>query len=329
MTTKRWLITGGCGFIGSSLVQKIKKNYPNDSIRVVDNLSVGTLNDLREVCDFSVVTTGNLPALLSTEVQFIKGDIRDRLFCEEALAGTDTLVHLAANTGVPTSVEKPFHDMECNVIGTLNILEASRINKVKKVIFASSSAPLGLVDPPIHEEMAAKPLSPYGASKLAGEGYCSVFGNLYGIKTSVLRFGNVYGPRSKNKGSVVAKYIKRIINNETLEIYGDGSQKRDYIYIDDLLHAIVLCSEKEHKVETFQIATSNPTTIIQLIDGLKKVVEGTDFTLSYIHKEERLGDIKDSFVDISKARRVIGYDPKTDFIKGLEKTFGYFLGLSE
>ena len=130
--------------------------------------------------------------------------------------------------------------MEANVFGTFNMLEASRQQKVKRFVFASSGAPIGEVEPPIHEEKAPRPVSPYGASKLAGEGYCSVYYRTFALKTVSLRFGNVYGPRSKHKNSVVAKFFKQAIVGETLEIYGDGNQTRDFIYIDDLIQAICL-----------------------------------------------------------------------------------------
>ena len=144
--------------------------------------------------------------------------------------GIDTIIHLAANTGVGPSIEKPQVDMSVNIIGTFNYLEASRVNKISKFIFASSGAPIGEVEPPIHEEIPPHPLSPYGASKLAGEGYCSAYKNTFGIETVVLRFGNVYGPGSINKSSVVAKFIRKAINGDILEIYGDGMQTRDFIY---------------------------------------------------------------------------------------------------
>ena len=138
------------------------------------------------------------------------------------------------------SVENPRLDMECNVIGTLNMLEGARMHKVKRFIFASSGAPIGECEPPIHEEMAPHPVSPYGASKLAGEGYCSAYFRTFDVETIALRFGNVYGPGSGHKNSVVAKFIRQAMQGETLEIYGDGKQTRDFIYIDDLIQAICL-----------------------------------------------------------------------------------------
>jgi len=215
-TSSRWLITGGCGFIGSSLIATLLKNNPETSIRVLDNFSVGTKDDLFEAISFIN------PGLTSDKIEFIEGDIRDYDACHKSCDGIDVIVHLAANTGVAPSVEDPRFDMEANVIGTFNMLEAARQNSVKKFVFASSGATIGEVEPPIHEEKVQKPVSPYGTSKLAGEAYCSSYFQTFGIKTVSLRFGNVYGPLSKHKSSVVAKFLRQAFSGETLEIFGDG-----------------------------------------------------------------------------------------------------------
>ncbi len=232
-----YLVTGGCGFIGTSLIAHILKEHPKAKIRVLDNLSVGSRDDLAEVCNFTDVdlARSSLHHTQSLSVELIAGDIKDFDTCLKCCEGIDVVVHLAANTGVAPSVENPRQDMEANVIGTFNILEAARLAGAKNFIFASSGAPIGEVEPPIHEEIAPKPVSPYGASKLAGEAYCSAYYRTFGLKTVSLRFGNVYGPRSKHKNSVVAKFFKQALAGEPLEIYGDGNQTRDFIYIDDLI----------------------------------------------------------------------------------------------
>ncbi len=236
LASQRWLITGGCGFIGTSLIAHLVKTYPGVDIRVLDNLSVGSKNDLYNV----VSSADNKPGTGEARIEIIEGDIRDFDTCLKSCEGIDVVVHLAANTGVAPSIEKPRYDMEANVIGTFNMLEASRQNKTTKFIFASSGAPIGEVEPPINEEKAPRPESPYGASKLAGEGYCSAFFRTFGVKTIALRFGNVYGTLSKHKNSVVAKFLREAFAGNPLEIYGDGSQTRDFIYIDDLIQAIIL-----------------------------------------------------------------------------------------
>jgi len=341
------LITGGCGFIGVNLIDYLLKTSPKVKIRVLDNLSVGTREDLAEVCKFveldvSHLTSHNSP---SPYVELVIGDIRDFDTCLKCCQGIDVVVHLAANTGVAPSVENPKSDMEVNVIGTFNILEASRQNKIEKFIFASSGAPLGEVNPPIHEEIAPKPVSPYGASKLAAEAYCSAYYRTFGLKTISLRFGNVYGPRSKHKSSVVAKFFKRALSGEPLEVYGDGNQTRDFIYIDDLIQAIILAintpSATSHVSqltphtshltshgpwgEVFQIATHRETTVNEIAAKIKEIVESSlDKNVKIVHTSPRIGDVRRNYSDISKAKRILGYEPKYDLDKGLKATFEYF-----
>lgn len=321
-----WLITGGCGFIGASLIAHLLKENPEIKIRVLDNLSVGTREDLSEVCNFAET---NLSHSISHDsqnpVELIIGDIRDYETCLKCCNGMHIVVHLAANTGVAPSVENPRQDMEANVIGTFNLIEAARRYNVKKFIFASSGAPLGEVNPPIHEEIAPKPVSPYGASKLAGEGYCSAYYRTFGIKTVSLRFGNVYGPRSKHKSSVVAKFFKQALNGETLEIYGDGNQTRDFIYIDDLIQAIMFSVRADIGGEIFQIATYKETTVNEIAEKVKNIVEKeTGKKVNVMHRNPRLGDVRRNYSDISKARKILGYEPMFDLNTGLKHTFEYF-----
>jgi len=210
----KWLITGGCGFIGRNLIARLLSEEGND-IRVVDNLSVGTADDLRTVGEFNLVKLTEDSMDVPNGLELLVSDIKDSVSARKACHGIDIIVHLAANTGVGPSVEDPMADCEANVIGTLNYLEAARLNDVKRFVFASSGAPAGEVEPPIHEEIVPKPVSPYGASKLAGEGYCSSYFRCFGIETVALRFGNVYGPRSAHKSSVVAKFVDTASNTET------------------------------------------------------------------------------------------------------------------
>ena len=238
-----WLITGGCGFIGLNLIRILLDDEKNQ-IRVIDNLSESNKSDLKNISNFKEISKDKIPNF-DQDIQFIEGDICDPLLAISVSKNTDIIVNLAANTGVQPSIENPRKDCEVNIIGTLNYLEAARVNKVKKFILSSSSAAVGQKIPPINEEMPAKPLSPYGASKLAGEAYCSAYFTSFLVDTVVLRFGNVYGPGSIYKESVIAKFIKKIIKNEVIEIYGDGEQTRDFIYIDDLVSAIILSATKD------------------------------------------------------------------------------------
>lgn len=325
---KKWLITGGCGFIGTNLIAKLMEQPSGYKIRVLDNLLVGTKEDLSEVCNFVELDQPDISVRTDNPgVELVVGDIKDYETCLSCTKGVDVIVHLAASTGVPLSVENPRIDMETNVIGTFNMLEAARIQGVKKYIFASSSAPVGEVTPPIHEELAPHPVSPYGASKLAGEGYCSAYHNTFGIETTALRFGNVYGPRSNHKSSVVAKFIRQAMNGEALEIYGDGNQTRDFVYIDDLIEAIMLASAKKNiGGELFQIATNAETTVNEMSSLLVNAMETKGINnIGVSYAESRLGDVLRNYSDTSKAAKILGWKIRTDLEEGFEKTVDWFL----
>ncbi|MBL7070819.1 MAG: GDP-mannose 4,6-dehydratase [Candidatus Omnitrophica bacterium] len=313
---KKILITGGCGFIGTNLIARLLKEKDRLFIRVLDNLSVGTEKAFEDVCSAD-------PA---PDAELIIGDIRDIKACIRCCEGIDTLVHLAADTGVAPSVENPRVDMEVNVIGTVNLLEAMRERGVERFIFASSGAPLGEAKLPICEESAPKPVSPYGASKLAGEGYCSAYYRTYGIKTFTLRFSNVYGPRSFHKQSVVARFIRSALEGKAIEVYGDGNQTRDFIHVDDLVQAIVLAAGAEAGGEVFQIATSRETTISEIASRIEKIIEAkVGMTTDIAYTGSRRGDVRRNFSDISKAKKILGFAPCVDLAEGLERTVNWFI----
>ena len=319
------LITGGCGFLGTSLVKKLL-NLGVTKIRIIDNLSVGSKSDLFQISKFIEVKPENIKGP-PTGLELVVGDIQEINLAMKVTQGINVVIHLAANTGVGPSIENPEADMKINVSGTFNYLEASRINKISKFVFASSGAPVGEINPPIHEEIAPHPVSPYGASKLAGEGYCSAYKRTFGLDTVTLRFGNVYGPGSARKLSVVAKFIKKAMDGKPLEIYGDGAQTRDFIYIDDLIDAIILASKKNNiGGETFQIASSKEITISEmtnkLINELK--LQGIE-NVSIKNSSKRIGDVRRNFSDTSKAKNNLGWDAKVDLKKGLFETVKYFL----
>ena len=326
----KWLITGGCGFLGTSLIKDLQEEGGH-FVRVVDNLSVGSREDLAKVCQFTEPTSSPLltpHSSLLTSVELIVGDILDEKLALEAAKGMDIIVHLAANTGVGPSVENPRLDCVTNIIGTLNYLEAARHNKVKRFVFASSGAPVGECTPPIHEELPAHPVSPYGASKLAGEGYCSAYFRTFGVETVALRFGNVYGPLSGHKNSAVAKFIRQAMNGETLEIYGDGRQTRDFIYIGDLVKAVRLAATVEGiGGEVFQIATNAETTVGELVELLIPVLQQAGIQTVHInHSSPRLGDVMRNFSDTAKARNMLGWKAETNLHIGLQKTIDWYFG---
>jgi UDP-glucose 4-epimerase len=334
---KKWLITGGCGFIGTNLVKNLVEEGGH-FIRVLDNLSVGTRQDLSRVCNFDekdpAFENFNSSSLISESkdsypsiIQLIVGDILDADIARKSAEGVDTIVHLAANAGVAQSVENPKQDMEVNVFGTFNMLEAARQSDVKRFIFASSGAPIGECEPPIHEELAPHPVSPYGASKLSGEGYCSAFYETYGIETAVLRFGNVYGSGSNHKSSVIAKFIKQALIGETLQIYGDGKQTRDFIFIDDLVEAVIKAATvKDAGGEVFQIATNREYTVNEIAEILSRQLKDTaaiDMQITY--SKPRIGDVRRNFSDTSKALKLLGWQSTVPLDEGIEHTVEWFL----
>ena len=324
-----WIITGGCGFIGTSLIKYILENDLAKKIRILDNLTVGTKKDLGGVCEFYEANISSPILHTSHKVELVQGDIRDVDTCQKCAQNMDVIVHLAANTGVPKSVENPRLDMECNVIGTFNMLEAAKYQKVGRFIFASSGAPAGEVEPPIHEELPPHPVSPYGASKLTGEGYCSAYFRTFGVETVALRFGNVYGPLSGHKTSVVAKFIKQALDGEPCEIYGDGTQTRDFIYIDDLIDAVFKAATMENiGGETFQIATNKESTVNEMAELLKEILkEEAGVDMKIIYGQPRLGDVKRNFSDTTKAKKLLGWECKWALDMGLQETVKWFLQL--
>lgn len=326
----RWLITGGCGFIGRNLIKNLLAEGGHH-ICVVDNLKVGSREDLSLVCEFEEISIISQPVNSSSLVQLVVGDILDADLALRACKGFDFVVHLAANTGVVPSIADPRMDCLTNVIGTLNYLEAARHCNIKRFIFASSGAPAGEVEPPIHEELAPHPVSPYGASKLAGEGYCSAYFRTFGVQTVCLRFGNVYGPLSGKKDSVVAKFIKCAMDGVPLEIFGDGKQTRDFIYVADLIRAIRLSAHADEAAgQTFQIATSQETMVSELAIKLIPILQNYGIRdVQMVHAEERQGDVKRNFSDTKKARDLLGWQCRETLEAGLEKTVKWFSGISK
>jgi len=346
-------ITGGCGFIGLNLLYHLASKRRYHRYVIIDNLSVGSDADLESVLGelgpwkaegpkpkpgskavrkYTLEASDNAGHEPCT-VELRCHDIRIREGLEAIVAGASAVVHLAAQTGVIPSLENPAYDMEQNVGGTLNLLEACRGAGTPRFVFASSSAPLGEQDPPIDESKVPRPLSPYGASKLAGEGYCSAYAGSFGLETIALRFSNVYGPRSTYKGSVVAKFVKNILSGTPLTIYGSGGQTRDFIYVEDLCDAIDLAlsaSDPRAFGSVFQIATFRETTVNELAERLKTIAEKAGLgPVEILYEDERAGEIKRSFSDISRARDLLGYQPIFDLDKGLLKTWEWFLARRE
>jgi UDP-glucose 4-epimerase len=298
------LVTGGAGFIGVNLGRLLR----TAGARTVayDSFITGRVEDA-EAAGYDDI---------------IEGDIRDADAMTAAACGVDAVVHLAARTGVVDSVEDPRGDAEVNVFGTLNALMAARDGGAGGFVFASSGAPLGSVEPPGHERLAPSPLSPYGASKLAGEGLCSAFAGSYGLSATALRFTNVYGPYSYHKGSVVALCLKRIMDGEPLIIYGDGDQTRDFLYIDDLCEAVIAAIARRPTGGLYQLGTGTETSVNELINLLIELMP--DRSVTVIREPDRRGEIRRAFSDISRARAGLGYTPDTPLRDGLVATSNWF-----
>jgi UDP-glucose 4-epimerase len=325
-----WLVTGGCGFIGAALLRSLvdKGGY---AVRVVDNLAVGTREDLGAVCEFVEASPADVgPMTSGSPVELVVSDILDKELALRAAEGADVIVHLAANTGVAPSVEDPRADCLANVIGTLNYLEAARHNDADRFVFASSGATIGEIEPPIHEEMPPHPVSPYGASKLSGEAYCSAYFHTFGVETVSLRFGNVYGPLSSHKSSVIAKFIKRAMHGEVLEIYGDGTQTRDFIYVEDLVRAIRLAATTEGVGgEVFQIATNAETSVQEMVEEVLPVLAAVGIKDVQVRQAAtRLGDVMRNYSDTSKAACMLGWRAEVGLREGLRRTVEWFMDQS-
>jgi UDP-glucose 4-epimerase len=325
----RWVITGGCGFIGRNLIRVLLLRH-DDAIRVIDDLSVGTREELNAIGRFVEIDPLRADApnwAGGTPLELTIGDVRDAAFMSAMIAGADVVVHLAANTGVGPSVADPRRDCDINVFGTLNCLEACRTGGIKRMVFASSGAPVGDCEPPLHEELPAHPASPYGASKLAGEAYCSAYKLSFGLDTVALRFGNCYGPLSSHKSSVVAKFIREALAGEDWSIYGDGRQTRDFIHVDDIVDAIIRAATTDGiGGEVFQIATSSETTVLELAERLRHALQRRGVTAPKVHHEApRTGDVKRNYSDTSKARDRLGWRAQVSLDEGLDQVLAWFL----
>jgi UDP-glucose 4-epimerase len=316
------LVTGGCGFIGRAVIHHIQANYPNTWIRVLDNLGQNA-----SLAHPANTPPKYVPTHLSppTGTELVVADVRDPAAVSKAASGCKTIIHFAANTGVGPSVEDPRADMETNVGGTLNVLEAARAHGVARVVFASSGAPAGDVEPPIHEDLAPRPISPYGASKLAGEGYCSAYSHTFGIDTVGLRFSNVYGPGSSRKTSVVAQMVRKAMTGEVCQIFGDGHQTRDFLYISDLVRAVECAMTRPVGGEIFQIASGVETSVLDMVELLRGCLAQHGVNLITAHESARLGDATRNYSDVRKAKELLGWQPTTSLREGLQRTVAWFL----
>ncbi len=300
----RVLITGGCGFVGVNLVALLNTK-PGVHVRAFDNESLGKRDHLDGL-----------------ECEFVHGDIRDPAALREAMSDVDQVVHLAADTRVIESIGNPRYNFEVNVGGTLNILECMREAGLTRLINASTGgAIIGEVQGPVHEGLVPAPMSPYGASKLAVEGYCSAYSASYGVRSLSLRFSNLFGPRSFHKGSVVAAFLKQVLAGKPLHVYGDGTQIRDYVYVEDVCDGIWRGLQSDH-IGAIQLGSGRPVALNDLIAEMRDVVAPQP--IDVVHHDFRVGEVHSTYCDVSLAREKLGFEPHTSLASGLRTTWDWF-----
>jgi UDP-glucose 4-epimerase len=299
------LVTGGAGFVGATLVRRLVDS--GHSVRVLDNYS-----------------TGDPAHLAGVDAELVEGDIRDTAALDAALAGIQAVIHLAAAGSVVMSVEDPVANFDVNVVGTFRVLDAARRAGVERTVQASTGGALiGNATPPVSETSLPKPISPYGASKLAGEGYACAFAHAYGLPTVALRFANVYGPWSARKRGAMTMFFRAIHAGEPIVIYGDGQSSRDYTHVDDIARALELALDSDVPGGTvLHIASGVETTVAELAELCASAAGAPDHPVQY--RPRRPGEVERNFASYDLARQVLGYEPSISREVGIPKTWQWF-----
>jgi UDP-glucose 4-epimerase len=299
----RTLITGGCGFVGANLVPMLLER--GDDVRVVDDFSGGDRSRLQ-----------------AAEVEVLEADVRDADAMARAAAGMDAVIHLAAFGNVAQSVSDPLPNFDVNARGTLVALRAAAAADAGRFVFASTGGALiGDADPPVDESSVPRPLSPYGASKLCGEGYCHAFLSSYGLPTVALRFANVYGPRSEHKRGAVTTFITRALRRESLQIYGDGRASRDFIFVDDICAGICAALDTPAAAGVIHLASERETTIAELA-RLVLETAGADVPIEFL--PPRRGEVERNFALARHAERILGFRASVSLEDGIAATVEWF-----
>jgi UDP-glucose 4-epimerase len=305
----RYLVTGGAGFIGSHVTDALVAQ--GHQVRVLDDLSTGMLDNLAQVRD---------------RIEFLQGDIRDRKLVATACEGIESVIHEAAWRSVPKSLADPYGYTEVNVLGTVGLLEAARRAGVQRLVHVSSSSVYGeTAQVPMREDQPARPVSPYAASKLAGEVLCGLFARAYGLETVALRYFNVFGPRQSLENQyavVVPKFITCLLRGESPPVYGDGTQSRDFTYVENVVEATILASQTDGvSGEVFNIALGEAHTVLELLSQLNAVM-GLSIAPTFL--PPRPGDVRRTLADSSKAKRLLGWTGRVRFGEGLRRTVDWF-----
>jgi len=303
-----YLVSGGAGFIGSHLVEELVRR--GERVRVVDNLSTGKRQNIAHL----------------SSVEFVEGDLADLDVAQRAVAGIEYVLHQAAIPSVPRSVEDPITSNRANIEATLNILVAARDAGVRRLVYAGSSSAYGDTPTlPKVETMATAPLSPYALQKLVGEQYCQMFTRLYGLETVTIRYFNVFGPRqdpSSPYSGVISLFISGLCDGRQPTIYGDGEHTRDFTYVANVVDGVLrACTAAEASGEVINVATGGRISLNTLFNTIRQLV---DANVNPMYSAPRPGDVKDSQADISKARRLLGYEPSISFEEGLARTVAWY-----
>jgi UDP-glucose 4-epimerase len=310
---RSFLVSGGAGFIGSHIAEALVRR--GDQVRVLDNLSTGSLENLAGFRD---------------GLEFIEGDITDAEVVARAVRGVDCIFHEAALASVPASVERPLATHAACVTGTLTLLDTARRAGVRRLVYAASSAAYG--DRPSsskRENDLPAPISPYGAAKLAAEYYCRAFMATYGFETVALRYFNVFGPRQDPNSpysAVIPLFLTALLTGRQPVIFGDGRQSRDFTFVANVVQANLLAADAADVAgEVLNVANGRSTDLLTLLEALNRLL-GT--SVAPIHAPPRVGDVRESMADITLARRLLGFDPQIGFEEGLRRSIGYYRGMS-
>jgi len=306
---RTFLVTGGAGFIGSHIAEALVAR--GDRVRVLDNLCTGHLSNLASIRD---------------SIEFVRADVEDPAEVAKAVRGVDCIFHNAALASVPRSVERPLDTNTACVTGTLNLLDQAQKAGVRRLVYAGSSSAYG--DQPTsskRETDLPAPLSPYGAAKLAAEFYCQAFTHTHGFETVTIRYFNVFGPRQdpdSQYSAVIPLFITAMLAGRRPTIYGDGGQSRDFTYIANVVHGNLLAADAPDVAgRVLNVANGRNTTLLELIAALNRLL-GT--AIEPVHAAPRVGDVRESLADITRARQLLAYEPQVDFDAGLRRSIDYY-----
>lgn len=307
----KYLVTGGAGFIGSNIVKRLL--IDGHTVRVLDSFATGKRENV-------------LPLMSNPNLTIIEGDLRSFHIVRSAVKGVDFVLHQGALPSVPRSINDPITSNDVNILGTLNILEAAKEFGVKRVVCASSSSIYGNSETlPKIETMTINPMSPYALTKYAQEKYCQVFSQLYGLETVALRYFNVFGPNqdpTSQYSAVIPKFIKLINDDKQPVIFGDGSQSRDFTFVENNVNANILaCTAPGASGEVINIACGQRYTLMELVQMINQIL-GKNIEPKFA--ADRAGDVKHSLAGIEKAKSILNYEVKVDFLEGLQRTVEFY-----